>query len=446
MTMVTRHLLAEARALRTRLARLKPFALTAPTVVAAAATPAAQRGIEMLLARGRRTINRLVGEFIDQVRAAGDRGDPQKLQAQFAVLKIQFNNILSQLDIFADAITQRSQHDVGIWLAGLDAVASDGLKLGGVASIAAPPVLCYVDRGHGAAIRRARTRLPGGDESPVAVIRMPRERMVGSGIASSLMHEVGHQADSLLGICDALRPAIRRAAAGDSSNAPAWTLFERWIGEIAADLWSVSRVGISATAGLIGVVSLPRPFVFRMDGDGPHPFPWVRVILSATMGEALYPDPQWRNARRMWRSIYPPTNLGPARDQLLSVILRTMPRFVNVLRTCRPPSMQGRSLTETLADPQRRPSMLRTQYDAWTAAPSLMRRAKPSIVFAVLGQARSDERLTPERESDLIGKLLEHWALVSTFPEEDQPPAVRVGPQAKPFAERRNVRGALLPV
>ena len=58
--------------------------------------------------------------------------------------------------------------------------------------------MCYLDRGHGAAIRRARARLPGGGMSPVAIIRVPRERMVGAGIASSLVHEVGHQAAALL--------------------------------------------------------------------------------------------------------------------------------------------------------------------------------------------------------------------------------------------------------
>ena len=36
-----------------------------------------------------------------------------------------------------------------------------------------PPVICYVDRGQGAAIRRAKTRLPGGRDNPVAVIRIP---------------------------------------------------------------------------------------------------------------------------------------------------------------------------------------------------------------------------------------------------------------------------------
>jgi hypothetical protein len=52
-------------------------------------------------------------------------------------------------------------------------------------------MVCYLDRGHGAAIRRARTRLPGGKSNPVAVIRVPRERMISHGIASSLIHEVG---------------------------------------------------------------------------------------------------------------------------------------------------------------------------------------------------------------------------------------------------------------
>jgi len=36
----------------------------------------------------------------------------------------------------------------------------------------------------GAAIRRARTRLPGGQPSPVGILRIPRERMIGHGVAS----------------------------------------------------------------------------------------------------------------------------------------------------------------------------------------------------------------------------------------------------------------------
>ena len=44
-----------------------------------------------------------------------------------------------------------------------------------------------------------------------------------------------------------------------------------------------------------------------------------------------------------------------------------------------------------------------------------MYRASPSLVFAVLGQARAGGRASPEDESRLLAKLLTHWALASTL-------------------------------
>jgi len=93
-------------------------------------------------------------------------------------LRMRFNLGLSQLDLFSDAITQRSENETGLWLSGLDVAAQDALDLPG-GYFRAPPVVCYLHRGLGGAIRRARTRLPGGGENPVSIIRIPRERMVG---------------------------------------------------------------------------------------------------------------------------------------------------------------------------------------------------------------------------------------------------------------------------
>ena len=44
-----------------------------------------------------------------------------------------------------------------------------------------------------------------------------------------------------------------------------------------------------------------------------------------------------------------------------------------------------------------------------------MYRAAPSLVFAVLGQARADGRVSPEDESHLLAKLLTHWALAARW-------------------------------
>jgi hypothetical protein len=92
--------------------------------------------------------------------------------------------MIDQFDLFSDALVERSQHGYGEWSGGLDVVAMDALTLPGYLTDP-PPVICHLDRGPGAAIRRVRTRLPGGGLTPVALIRVPRERMIGSGIGSS---------------------------------------------------------------------------------------------------------------------------------------------------------------------------------------------------------------------------------------------------------------------
>ena len=202
----------EARALLARLALIKPFALQEPMLPAAALLPDASVAIDRFLVAGRRELRRLIRGYLDWLKAPdSERATDEEAQRRFAILRLKFNVALVQFDTFADVVTQRSENETGVWLSGLDVVAADALALPGYYD--APPVICYLDRDIGAAIRRARTRMPGGGENPVAIIRVPRERMIGTGIASSLVHEVGHQAAALLDLVDSLRPALRGDAA-----------------------------------------------------------------------------------------------------------------------------------------------------------------------------------------------------------------------------------------
>ena len=412
----------EARALLTRLARVKPFALHEPMVPAAGLSTAAQTAIEQHLADGRRELRARVGRFLLWLRSAeGQRSRPYQAQQRFTFLRLRFNVVLSQFDLFADVLTQRSEHETGVWLAGLDCVAADALELPG-GYFECPPVVCYLDRGVGAAIRRARTRLPGGGESPVAIVRVPRERMVGSGIASSLVHEVGHQGAALLDLVASIRPVLQGLQDAGDPHRAAWVLFERWISEIVADLWSVARVGVASTMGLIGVVSLPRAFVLRGGMDDPHPIPWLRVKLSCAMGGALYPDPQWERIARLWAALYP--LVDPAREeaaadrgrrQLLELLEGTISAFVQLLVHHRPRSLRGESILEAMRVEERQPSRLRAHYDDRGRSFRGLREDPPSLAFAVLGQARADGELTPEEESRLLANLLTYWALRSTL-------------------------------
>ena len=401
----------EAQALLTRLHRVKPFALQMTSVPAAAVSLQAQAAIEQVLAKGRRELQERVGQFLDWIKSATGRlAKAADAQRRFSMLRLRFNAVLTQVDLFADALVQRSEHEYGTWLGGLDVVAADGLALPGYYD--APPVICYLDRGAGAAIRRARTRLPGGGgENPVALIRVPRERMIGSGIASSLVHEVGHQAAALLNLVDSLRPELQAKQQRGGPEQVAWQLWERWISEIVADFWAVARVGIASTTGLIAVVSLPRAFVFRVSLDDPHPFPWIRVKLSCAIGQALFPDPQWERLARLWDSFYPTAGLDEARRNLLSTLQRTMRAFVDLLVQHRPAALRGQSLSQVLAVQERTPQRLREAWQAWRSEPSQMRSARPTLAFAAIGQARADGAISPQQESQTLGELLTRWAL-----------------------------------
>src|SRR5262249_28013055 len=162
-----------------RLNRVKSFALFETAIPAASPARIASARIEQFVTGMRSDLASAVERYVAWLRSPdGARTPSQAAQAKLSLLRLKFNTVLSQFDLFADALTQRSEQNTGVWLAGLDEAAADALNLDG-AYYEPPPVLCYLDRGHGAAIRRARTRLPSGP-NPVAIIRVPRERMVGS--------------------------------------------------------------------------------------------------------------------------------------------------------------------------------------------------------------------------------------------------------------------------
>jgi hypothetical protein len=404
----------EARALLTRLDRIRPFAVQDTMVPAAAILPRAAAAIEGYLAEGRHQLRSGVLEFIGWIQGPGRAADPAQMQHRFILLRLRFNAVLAQLELFAEALSQRSETETGVWLSGLDLAAQDALRLR-EDYYNAPPVICYVHRELGGAIRRAHTRLPGGGDNPASIIRIPRERMIGYGIASSLVHETGHQAAALLGLVVSLRAALR----AEAGRAPAqqrlgWRLFERWISEVIADFWAVAKVGMASTLGLMGIVSLPRAFVFRMSTDDPHPFPWFRVKLSCAIGDALYPDPQWRQAAAMWERLYPPAGLAPRQVQLIDLLERMTEPFVGLLVGHRPASLRGSSLGEAVSIPSRAPQRLAVLYEQWRARPGLMRDAAPTLVFAAFGQARATGRLSPEQEDRMLGELITWWAVQTT--------------------------------
>jgi hypothetical protein len=178
---------------------------------------------------------------------------------------------------------------------------------------------------------------------------------------------------------------------------------------------------------LLAVVALPRYFVFRLSLDDPHPVPWLRVKLSCALGRALYPHPQWDEMERVWATLYPPPDAADERRGLFELLTRTMPGLAGLLANHRPSKLRGASLAEALRVHERTPARLAAYWQTWLRQRDELRRAPPSLAFAVIGQARAEGRLTPEAESRLLTKLLRYWALRGALEINGRSPRVSKG-------------------
>ena len=405
----------EARALLARVVRVRPLLVQESMVLAASPPARTQRAIETTIRRDQLRVKAELHRLLRWLTSpAAGHATGAELQEHLIRARMQFNDALSNYDLFADAVTQRSERDTGLWLAGLDMAAEDVLALPGYYET--PPVLCFLDRGPGAAIRRARTRLPGGGGNPIALIQIPRERMTGGGVAASLAHETGHQAAALLQVVESLRSELH--ARGDGE---AWPFWQRWISEIVADLWAVARLGASATIGLIGVLALPAYFVYRISGDDPHPPPWLRVKLSAAFGRALYPDPQWAELEALWDELYPIELAAPARRAMLEAIATTIEPLRDLVLAHRCAALSPVQLGEAITIPDRAPTELRRAVArrGWIQR---LANLRPAHALAVVGQARWTRAITPEDERRTVADLLSTWAIRRTLDRADPQP------------------------
>jgi hypothetical protein len=243
--------------------------------------------------------------------------------------------------------------------------------------------------------------------------------MVGSGIGASLVHEVGHQVAATLGITEPLRAVLYARCAGP--DARQWAVWARWISEIVADFWAVGVLGVSATMGLIQVVSLPRAFVFKVHLDDPHPVPWLRVQISCALGEALYPHPQWDRIRALWSALYPPDTQGPDFD-LIRSLQSHIPQLIAAILEHRPAACGGIPLRIMPPVAERQPGRLAALNQDWRSSPTALRDAEPSLAMAVLGQAKFDGSLPPGEEARAHTRLLKSWALRETIRMRSLPP------------------------
>jgi hypothetical protein len=160
----------------------------------------------------------------------------------------------------------------------------------------------------------------------------------------------------------------------------------------------------------MGVVSLPRYFVFRIGLEGPHPFPWIRVKTSCALGNALFPHPQWQHWAQRWERMYPLEGLDEQKLQIIQTLEEALPAFAELVVNHRPTVLNGQALGEIFYASERMPDQLLALYRDWSGQFDTIKKTRPTLAFAVIGQAKAAGLLSAKDETDLLQRLLTQWA------------------------------------
>ncbi|HEU4666369.1 MAG TPA: hypothetical protein VFS79_06810, partial [Arthrobacter sp.] len=115
-TLSTSLIESEATGLLTRLDQVKPFVMHETMVLAAALPRDAQLLIERFLHSGRNDLRRQLASFLDWLHGEGQFATAAEQQHRFVLIRLQFNVVLAQFDLFTEVVTQRSEHSTGVWL------------------------------------------------------------------------------------------------------------------------------------------------------------------------------------------------------------------------------------------------------------------------------------------------------------------------------------------
>ena len=382
-----------------------PFALLEPMLPAANLLPGTQDAIERHLVVGRRQLRKAVRDFLAWLaRAGGKTGDggpgPASLHVPQAEVQCR-DHAVRPLQRRHHAAQRERDGRVAVGARrrlGRRAGAARRLLRGAAGDLLPRP---RHRRRHpaGAHAPAGRRREPGGDHPRPArahgrqrhrLLADPRGRAPGRGAARPGELAASGAAGAA---ARARQRARRRGSCGSAGSPRSSPISGRWRGSASP-----------STMGLMGVVSLPRAFVFRLNVDDPHPMPWIRVKLSCAMGDALYPHPQWARLADLWESLYPIDALDPERQRAAGAAAG---QHAGLRHAARQPSAEGAARTlagrgagrvvtpagaADRAVPRLEP---RTRPDVPRLADAGVRRARPGRAPTASSRRKTKARCSP---------------------------------------------------
>ncbi len=287
--------------------------------------------VNQLITKLRRGLLKMSGKVHDSIATASQKPSSQRLQHVVAS-KDQAHRWVQGIekiwDFYFELFGQR-QGKYGDWLLSCDRIAMDCYQaaytgLGVARSVPAPPPFCYMKTGFApATIRRGmRMRRLGKQMNPFPLVQLPYHRLVNPWTLGAVMHEVSHNLQNDLGLNkDIPRQVGMQLLKADMGRSVA-SVWVRWNREMFADMSALLLGGPEVVGSLMDVIGRAPAAVFGFNPSGPHPTPYLRLLISSEMMRRMGFTREAEQYARAWTRIYP----NPRAGNIPKDVMRTFPK------------------------------------------------------------------------------------------------------------------------
>lgn len=338
-------------------AALRPFKREEFANGAAAPSEGHIQVVNQLITKLRRRLLKMSRRVHDKIAVASEKPTSPKLRDVVAgkdKAHRWVQGIEKIWDFYFELFGQR-QGKYGDWLLSCDRIAMDCYQaayrgLGVARSVPAPPPFCYMKTGFApATIRRGiRMRRIGKQMNPFPLVQLPYHRLVNPWTLGAVMHEVSHNLQNDLG----LNKDIPRQVGVQLLNAGIGpfvsSVWVRWNREMFADMSALLLGGPEVVGSLMDVIGRAPAAVFGFNPRGPHPTPYLRLLISAEMLRRMGFNAEADQYARAWTRIYSNPRAGTIPTRVLSTFPKACAVAVDAMCFRPYPSLGSKSLSEVI--------------------------------------------------------------------------------------------------
>jgi hypothetical protein len=338
-------------------AALRPFKREEFGTGAAAPSEGHIQVVNQLITKLRRGLLKVSEQVHDSIATASEEPNSSRLQT-VVTRKDKAHRWVQGIekiwDFYFELFGQR-QGKYGDWLLSCDRIAMDCYQaaytgLGVARSVPAPPPFCYMKTGFApATIRRGiRMRRLGKQFNPFPLVQLPYHRLVNPWTLGAVMHEVSHNLQSDLGLNKAVprNVGLRLLKAGMGRSVS--SVWVRWNREMFADMSALLLGGPEVVGSLMDVIGRAPAAVLAFNPRGPHPTPYLRLLISAEMLRRLGFKAEAEQYARAWTRIYPNPGAGTIPKKVLATFPKACALAVDTMCFRPFPSLGNKSLAQVI--------------------------------------------------------------------------------------------------